>query len=60
MFKNQISSLARPIQTAKFFKISTMTLQRWRKQADFPQPLKRGNVILYDVDAIAKWLRRGC
>jgi len=51
------SSLARPAQTAKFFKISTMTLQRWRRQSGFPQPLRRGNVILYDTTAITNWLR---
>lgn len=46
----------RPKQTAEHFQISTMTLHRWRKQTGFPQPLKRGQVVLYDVAAIASWL----
>jgi predicted DNA-binding transcriptional regulator AlpA len=58
---NQYSSLTltRPKQTADFFQISLMTLHRWRSQKGFPQPLKRGQVVLYDVAAIEAWLTCG-
>lgn len=43
-------------ETAKHFKISTMTLWRWRQDSTFPQPLKRGQVVLFDIAAIEQWL----
>lgn len=46
----------RPKQTAEHFNISVMTLHRWRKQDGFPQPLKRGQIVLYDIAAITQWL----
>lgn len=46
----------RPKQTAAHFQVSLMTLHRWRKQHEFPQPLKRGRVVLYDIAAIDAWL----
>ncbi|MGH1451287.1 MAG: helix-turn-helix transcriptional regulator [Pseudomonadaceae bacterium] len=49
-------TLTRPKQTAEHFQISIMTLHRWRKQSDFPQPLKRGAVVLYNCPAIKAWL----
>ena len=49
-------TFTRPKQTAEHFQISIMTLHRWRKRDDFPQPFKRGQVVLYDVAAIASWL----
>lgn len=49
-------TLTRPKQTAEHFQVSHMTLHRWRKQDGFPQPLKRGQVVLYDVAAITAWL----
>jgi predicted DNA-binding transcriptional regulator AlpA len=49
-------TLTRPKQTAEHFQISIMTLHRWRKQKDFPQPLKRGAVVLYNCPAISAWL----
>lgn len=54
----QATPLTRPIQTAELFNISVMTLHRWRKQDGFPQPLKRGQVVLYSVPAITAWLAR--
>jgi predicted DNA-binding transcriptional regulator AlpA len=48
--------MSRPKQTAEYFRISIMTLHRWRKQIGFPQPLKRGAVVLYDAGAIEAWL----
>lgn len=51
--------LTRPKQTAKFFNISAMTLHRWRNSQGFPQPLKRGQVVLYNVSAINTWLENG-
>lgn len=50
------TALSRPADTAKYFNISAMTLHRWRKQDGFPQPLKRGQVVLYSVPAITEWL----
>lgn len=46
----------RPKQTAAHFQVSLMTLHRWRKQEGFPQPLKRGNIVLYNLEAIDSWL----
>lgn len=51
--------LNRPPEAAEHFKVSHMTLLRWRKQDGFPQPLKRGKVVLYDIAAIENWLARG-
>ena len=50
------SALSRPKQTAEHFQVSTMTLWRWAQSSDFPQPLKRGQVVLYDIAAIEAWL----
>ncbi len=49
-------NFARPKQTAGHFQICIMTLHRWREQPGFPQPLKRGQVVLYDIAAITAWL----
>tara|TARA_Y100000815_G_scaffold20699_1_gene17650 strand:- start:695 stop:883 length:189 start_codon:yes stop_codon:yes gene_type:complete len=51
-----VTTLTRPKQTADHFQVSIMTLHRWRKQAGFPQPMKRGQVVLYDIAAISGWL----
>ena len=48
---------ARPKQTAAHFQISAMTLWRWAQQDGFPQPLRRGQVVLYDIAAITAWLQ---
>lgn len=50
------TTLTRPKQTAEHFQISIMTLHRWRRQPGFPQPLKRGQIVLYDTLAIESWL----
>jgi len=50
---------ARPKQAAAYFQISTMTLHRWRKKERFPQPLKTGQIVLYDLAAIEQWLAGG-
>lgn len=52
----QTQPLKRPKATAEYFQISTMTLHRWSKSAGFPTPLKRGQVVLYDTQAIETWL----
>lgn len=52
----QPATLTRPKQTAEHFQISIMTLHRWSKQPGFPQPLKRGQIVLYDITAIEQWL----
>ena len=43
-------------EVAEHFSVSLMTLYRWRKQKGFPQPFKRGNIVLYDLEAIDAWL----
>lgn len=53
------TTLTRPKPTADHFNISVMTLHRWRKIEGFPAPLKRGQVVLYDVNAIQQWLAGG-
>ena len=53
------SALSRPKQTAEHFQVSTMTLWRWRQDPAFPQPLQRGQVVLYDIAAIEAWLNAG-
>lgn len=55
----QVTLLNRPTEAVEHFQISHMTLFRWRKQDGFPQPLKRGNVVLYDIAAIESWLAQG-
>jgi|GEM_PF-1978132 len=45
-------------QTAKYYQISTQTLWRWTKLAGFPQPLRRGSIVRYDIEAIDRWLAR--
>lgn len=57
--QSQAPTPTRPKQTAAHFQVSHMTLHRWRKQKGFPQPLKRGSVVLYDVAAITAWLAGG-
>lgn len=51
--------LARSKQTAEHFSVSHMTLHRWRKDPTFPQPLKRGAVVLFNIPAIEAWLAGG-
>lgn len=34
--------------------VSRTTLWRWAKEPDFPKPIKRGNTILFDIDAVEK------
>lgn len=50
---------ARPKQAAAHFQISIMTLWRWTKRPGFPQPLKMGQIVLYDIAAIERWLMNG-
>jgi predicted DNA-binding transcriptional regulator AlpA len=41
------------------FHVSAMTLWRWQKQDNFPKPLRRGQIILFDIAAIEQWLSGG-
>lgn len=50
------TGLVRPKVAAKHFQVTTMTLYRWRDLDGFPQPFKRGRVVLYDIEAIEAWL----
>ena len=57
--KNYPQRFYRQQATAKFFSISVMTLWRWEQLAGFPEPLRCGGVVLYDVSAIETWLVLG-
>lgn len=48
--------LMRTNEAMQHFKISRMTLYRWTKENDFPKPLRRGTVILYNAEKIEEWL----
>lgn len=49
--------LERTKATAAHFRISEMTLWRLRRLEGFPQPIKLGRAVLYDIAAIEKWMR---
>lgn len=53
------SILARTKETCDYFKVSHMTIYRWRKESDFPQPYKRGRTVLFNIPAIEQWLAGG-
>jgi hypothetical protein len=43
-------------QAARFLGYATGTLERWRyDRPDGPPYLKRGGLVLYDLDQLAKW-----
>lgn len=48
--------LTNPQETALHFKISTQTLWRWRKSSAFPQPIRHGRTMLYDIKKIERWM----
>lgn len=48
--------LARTKQTLEHFQISHMTLYRWERQDGFPTVLRRGNIKLFNIAAIERWL----
>ncbi len=50
---------ARTKAVLEHFQISAMTLWRWQKQDNFPTPLRRGQIILFDIAAIEQWLSEG-
>lgn len=37
-------------------KVSRNTVYRWTKDPTFPAPRKRGQVVMFDMDAVAEWL----
>lgn len=39
--------------------ISRTTLWRWIEQPGFPKPLKKGNTVLFDIEAVEAWLEGG-
>lgn len=47
--------LERVRAAAHYFRVSEMTLWRWRQLPGFPQPLKAGRTRLYDIGAIEQW-----
>lgn len=51
--------LERTREAAKHFRVSEMTLWRWRQLPGFPQPLKAGRTRLYDIGAIQDWMAQG-
>ena len=51
--------LERAKAAARIFRVSEMTLWRWRQLPGFPQPLKAGRTRLYDIGAIQDWMAQG-
>ena len=40
--------------------VTRQTIHRWSvKDPTFPQPLKRGNTVLFDMAAVEAWLNGG-
>ena len=37
-------------------KVSRTTIWRWQSMPDFPVPKKRGNTVLFDLEAVDVWL----
>ena len=54
--QQNVATYSTPKSVADHFEISTQTLWRWRKEDGFPQPLKRGQVVRYNIAAIEAWL----
>ena len=48
--------LIRPKPLAELLDVSTQTIWRWAKMEGFPQPIKKGRIVLYDQKAVIKWL----
>lgn len=48
--------LIRPKPLAELLDVSTQTIWRWSKMAGFPQPIKKGRIVLYDQKAVINWL----
>lgn len=36
--------------------VTRQTIHRWSKDPAFPQPVKRGNTVLFDMAAVEAWL----
>ena len=36
--------------------VSRVTIWRWTQEPDFPKPIKRGNTVLFDIEAVEAWL----
>ena len=36
--------------------VSRQTIYRWSKDPTFPQPIKRGNTVLFNMSAVESWL----
>lgn len=50
--------LIRPKPLAEMLDVSTQTIWRWAKMEGFPQPIKKGRIVLYDQKAVIKWLEQ--
>lgn len=50
--------LIRPKPLAELLDVSTQTIWRWAKMEGFPQPIKKGRIVLYDQKAVIKWLEQ--
>ena len=59
----QPTQWARTRETAEHFKVSAMTLYRWRKCPTFPKVLKRSSArngaVLFNIQAMENWLDGG-
>lgn len=38
------------------FQVTRQTIYRWSKDKTFPKPVKRGNVVLFDIAKVEAWL----
>ena len=36
--------------------VSRVTIWRWTQAPDFPKPIKRGNTVLFALEAVDAWL----
>lgn len=36
--------------------VTRQTVHRWSKDPTFPKPIKRGNVVLFDMAKVEAWL----
>lgn len=41
------------------YKVHRNTVYNWTKNPTFPTPRKRGQVVLFDMNAIAAWFEAG-
>lgn len=55
-----LADFASKAQIAKKFKRSPRTIDRWVRFRNFPPPLKLGNLVIFHVPSIEKFLADKC